>query len=173
MDFVAVIAIVIALISLGFSIIQWLSRYRPYIGISNLELITIYGELKAGNMYLPDSVRCMIKNVGEAPAKNIVMSTTLEAVSYGKDKDRKEIKALELGVLFPGQEVEVILSFSITSQSVISTFADGEGTVIMDSLINYKGAPLLRWARKHKTQQKHLVIQSPKSWRTLAGGDYR
>ena len=172
MDVVAVVAIVIALFSLGFSVIQWVSRYRPYIGIANLDLITVYGEYTAGNTVLPDSVKCFIKNVGEAPARHIVMSATLETIGYGKDADKKEIKPQELGVLFPGQEVEVLLSFAMDSHNVGSAFAAGDGAVAIDSLIDYEGRPLLRWHRKHRTQQKHIIFQSPKSWRTLAGGDY-
>ena len=172
MDVIAVIAIVIALFSLSFSVIQWVLRYRPYIGIANLDLITVYGEYRAGDTVLPDSVKCIIKNVGEAPARHIVMSATLETIGYGKNTDKKEIKPQELGVLFPGQEVEVIFSFNMDSYSVGSAFASGEGAVTIDSLINYEGRPLLRWHRKHRTQQKHIIFQSPRSWRTFAGGDY-
>jgi hypothetical protein len=169
---IAIVAIVIALFSLGFSIVQWISRYRPYIGIANLDLITIYREYTAGDTVLPDSIKFFIKNVGEAPARHIVMSAMLETIGYGKNTDKKEIKPQELGVLFPGQEVEVILSFDMYSQNVGSAFANGEGAIAIDSLIDYEGTPLLRWHRKHMTQQKHIIFQSPKSWRTLSGGDY-
>lgn len=172
MDIVSVIAIVIAIISLTFSVIQWISRHRPYIGLVNLDWETVHGNYRAVNMILPDSIKSLVKNVGEAPANTIRVDCTVEAVGKGMESDKKTIGSIDLGVLFPGQEVEVILAFDMISSGVKDAFANGGGAVIIDSVISYKGIRLLRWHRKHHTQQRHIIVQAPKSWRTLAGGDY-
>jgi len=168
----AIFAVIIASISLAFNLIQWISRNRPYIGIANLEWDTISGEHVFAGIAYPDSVRCTIKNVGEIPAKVIYLSGTIEAFGYGTESNRKTIQPQGIGVLFPGQEVEIVLSFDIDSDGVGQGFVAGDGYVEIDSTITYEGYLFLRWHKKHETEQEYIIFQSPASWRTLASGNY-
>jgi len=169
---IEIIAITIASVSLIFGLIQWMSRHRPYIGIVNLKWATVSEEHVFGNTAYPDSVRCTIKNVGEAPAKAICLTGKTKAMSPVSESNEKIIESRDLGVLFPGQEMEVILPFGIDSHNVASGFVSGDGVVEIDSLISYKGILLLRWHKKYKTQQKYIIFQTPNFWKTLSGGDY-
>lgn len=176
-----IIAIIIASFSLGFSLIQWISRHRPYIGIVNLEWAIVRGEHVFGDTAYPDSVRCTIKNVGETPAKAICLTGKTKVLSSMPESTEKILEPQGLGVLFPGQKMEVFLPFEIDSDYAANSFVNREGVVGIDSLISYKGILLLgwhkiRWHRGYKTQQKYIIFQTicetPASWETLAGGDY-
>lgn len=173
MDVTSVVAIIIAFTSLSFGVVQWLTRHRPYIGVVNLDWETVHGEYRgSGDRILPDTIKCTIKNVGEAPAKGIVIDGTVESVGYANKSDKKEITSLGLGILFPGQEVEVLLPFNMDSREVGIQFADGEGVVAIDTVISYQSILFLKWQKKHRTQQKHIIFQAPTSWRTLSGGSF-
>lgn len=170
---ITIIAITIASASLIFSLIQWISRHRPYIGIVDLKWDTISEEHVFSGIAYPDVVRCTIKNVGEAPAKAICLTGKTKAMSPMSASTEKITGPRELGILFPGQKMEVLLSFEIDSHDVASGFVNGDGVVEIDSLLSYKGTLLLRWHKAYETKQKYVIFQSPTYWMTLAGGDYR
>ena len=48
-----------------------MSRHRPYLAIVDLSWSTVFEESVHGYGRIPDSIKCKIRNVGEAPAKSI------------------------------------------------------------------------------------------------------
>jgi len=173
----AIFAVLIAIVSLVFNLVQWMSRHRPYVSITNLKFAIVTAENIAGNTAYPDTVICTIKNIGEAPARKIHLSGMLEI------RSKKEvIKPRELGILFPGQDMEFNLPFYLDNQSFVD-FMSNEGVVVVDSEISYEGPSLLfsrnLFRNKYETKQQYALLQlitessgTPGYWRTLHGGDW-
>ena len=151
---ITIIAITIASASLIFSLIQWISRHRPYIGIVDLKWDTVSEDHVFSGRAYPDVVRCTIKNVGEAPAKAICLTGKTKAMSPMSTSAERITGPRELGVLFPNQKMEVLLSFNVDSNGVAQGFVSGDGIVEIDSLLSYKGPLLLRWHKTYETKQK-------------------
>lgn len=164
---IAVVAIIIAAGAVILNVIQFKSRHRPYLGVVNLDWETISdehtvwdeGELK-GTAY-PDSVRCTVKNVGETPAKAIKFE--------GKVRVRSGEKAREfdLGILFPGQQMEVVLPFDVDSDNMASDFLSGYGSAEVYCKLNYNGV-LPR--QQYYTRQNFAITNLPTHWIALPGG---
>ena len=167
----AVIAIVLASISLLFNLFQWLSRHRPYIGIVDMRL-GVFNEDTADDIRCPDSVKIKIKNVGEAPAKDIRISGEIKSSGFTAESKIYEFKPRELGILFPGQEVQFYLGLGGLSSKLVDEFLQGYGTVTLNSRIDYKSVLFLRFHLIHRTWQEHFVFQEPETWSTRGGGEY-
>lgn len=172
MNAVSTIAIILSVISLTFAVIQWTTKHRPYIGIVDIRWDTIEGEYVVSGTALPDVVRCKLKNVGEAPAKAIYVTGAIQAFGFGQESDKETIERRDLGILFPGQEAELVLSFPMNANGVVQGFAGNYGVVEIDTNIGYESNALLLWHRRHGTKQRLAIIQHTDSWHALSGGHY-
>jgi len=159
---IAVIAAVVAVASLILSILQWRTRHRPYIGVVNLDWDTIYEEHISNGTAYPDSVRCTVKNVGETPAKAIKFEGKVSAGSH------QNMKELDLSILFPGQEVEVVLPFDVGSNKLASDFVAGYGGARVSCRIDYDGVLTLQ---HYYTRQHFAITNLPTRWLALPGGE--
>ena len=83
----AIVAVIIAITSLIFNLVQWMSRHRPYLAIVDLSWSTVFEESVHGYGRIPDSIKCKIRNVGEAPAKSIHLKGSVVVHSLEK-KDK-------------------------------------------------------------------------------------
>lgn len=165
---IAVIALIIAAGALILNIIRWKATHRPYIGVVALDWETISeehmiweeGDLK-GTAY-PDSVRCMVKNIGETPAKAIKFEGKVRVRSG--EKARK----LDLSILLPGQEMEVVLPFDVDKDNMASDFLGGYGSAEVWCKLDYSGV----LPRQHYFTKQHFAITGPPArWTALPGGE--
>lgn len=164
----AVIAIIITAAAVILNIIQWQTRHRPYLGVVNLDWETISdehmvweeGALK-GTAY-PDSVRCTVQNVGQTPAKAIKFEWKVRVRSGEKARE------LDLGILFPGQQMEVVLPFDVDSDNMASDFLGGYGSAEVYCKLNYNGV-LPR--QRYYTRQNFAIRNLPTRWIALSGGE--
>jgi hypothetical protein len=170
---ISIIAISISILSLVINLFQWVSRHRPYLAVVDIKWFTISEEHVFKNNAYPDSVKCTIKNVGEAPAQEIIIHGSTKTFAYNFPSIEKKTDS-PLGLLFPGQNMEVILPFDVDSPNIASVILSLEGIVDIDSLISYKGIPLFRqWSTKYETQQKFVMDQNTDSWQAIAGCSYK
>jgi len=128
---ISIIAIIISLVTflvtLGWNVYQWISTRRPYLGIVSLDWSTVDPD----SQIFYDSVKCTIKNVGQAPAKAIKFAGGVTV----DDKSREFNQTL--GVLLPTQEMEIDIPFS--SKADIVYLDSGYATLEITASITYRG----------------------------------
>jgi hypothetical protein len=137
-------------VALGISVLSYLARNRPYVGVKKLSL----SELNSG---LTQKLTIEVENVGDVPATDVVANVTDSA-----DMIEVEEFGSPLGVIFPRQNI----SFNLTVPSGFvyasdkensywedigegrqlyhEVFPEGEGVVI-DCTIKYKQALAFGW----------------------------
>ena len=136
-----IIAFIVAAMSIVVNLAQWMSQHRPYLGIVNLDWYRF-----SEDSPVPDSIKCTIKNMGEAPAKAIHFEG--KASFYSGEKTTKH----NLGILFPDQEMEVFLGLDLSDSGKVDYLMSGSSETEVNSRVDYKG-PLSLYPRKpHKTE---------------------
>ena len=152
---ISIIAIITSFIALTFGVVQWIAMRRPYIAIISLDWCTIDQDAQ----YFWDGVKCTIRNVGQAPAKNIKL--------IGKtviDEKAKDFY-MELGVLLPTQEMEISIAFSEDADR--DFLLSGYASVLISSSISYQGVLPCQY---YKTKQEAELHDKPKRVTFLPGG---
>ncbi len=158
----AVIAIIVAAAALVLNIIQWHRRHRPYIGVVALEWETVREEHWVNDTAIPDTVKCTLKNVGETPAKAIKFHWEVRV------RSGEEARELDLGILFPGQQMEGLLPFDVDSDNLASDFLAGYGGARVCCRIDYRGV----LPRQHYFTKQHFSITNcPTRWLALPDGE--
>ena len=154
-----IIALIVAAMSIVVNLVQWMSRHRPYLGIVDLDWYRFSEDIP-----VPDSIRCKIRNMGEAPAKAIYFEGKISFYSGEKITKR------DLGVLFPDQEMEVFLGLDLSDSGKVDYLMSGSGVTEVSSRVEYKGPLSLHPRKPHKTEQNFLIMREPHTWVTLPGG---
>ncbi|MHB8085753.1 MAG: hypothetical protein ACYDHZ_08000 [Dehalococcoidia bacterium] len=157
-DITSIIAIIVAFIALAWSVYQWIIARRPYLGIVSLDWSSIDPDI----MDFYDSVKCTIKNVGQAPAKAIKFEGMITVDAKSKMFNKT------VGVLLPTQEMAIDIAFS--SEANISYIDSGYGTLEIRASITYHG---VLPCKVYMTKQNAGLSYSPTRSFFLPGGDIK
>jgi len=144
-----ILALVIAVVAIVITIVQFLTRSRPYVCVTSLRLL----RENIGGV----SIEIELTNLGEAPAREVYMRTVVEEAAC--------IAERSIGAVFPNQNLKTVVG--VIDSSVIN--ADDSIGLCVD--LTYRAPFSFGWRRfgygVHYTSQPLYVDDT--GWGAWAG----
>jgi len=128
----AAMAFLVSLASLTFSVLSFLARNRPYVGVISLEVPSFRSDM-------PDLLM-EVENVGEVPAADIILEVKDQA-------EMIEEQSVKIGALFPHQSRTLRVSapqgfnfvgIGYGEPGEVEEFPEGEDAVLVSCRVTYR-----------------------------------
>lgn len=150
------IAAIASAVAVTLSTVQFLTRHRPFVGVSDLRI---------ENYPSSSEVVATLNNWGEAVGEDV--RVTIGPYTYKNNTLQQRPRERYLGELFPGQEIRLTEGFP---SGVIENWALGEGDVLLRVGITYQNTVSrllnIEGTRNYSQAQTYWVTSD--SWGIMA-----